>query len=153
MPASGIRDVVRLVCRAVCTGLLVTSGVVTAGCQSDQPTIVPVDGVVRIDGQPLRTGTIRFIPRAGRSARGQIQSDGSYQLGTFGDGDGARVGMNDVTITAFEIPSDSVNSDVDRPRGRSLIPLRYNSAASSGLSFEVTSDGTNHAEFDLTSEP
>jgi hypothetical protein len=152
MPGDRYRDSTILFYRAGRIGLLVATGMLAAGCGSDQPTVVPVDGVVRIDGQPLRTGTVRFIPAAGRSARGQIQSDGSFRLGTYREADGAQVGMSRVAITAFEVPAGNVNPDVDRPRSKSLIPLRYNSTANSGLTFEVKPSGTNHAEFDLTSD-
>ena len=55
---------------------LLTLSVFASGCQQDA-TVARVDGVVRLDGKPLTTGTVRFVPEAGRAATGEIQSDGT----------------------------------------------------------------------------
>ena len=33
------------------------------GCSSDRPNMAPVSGRVLIDGQPLRHGTVQFLPK------------------------------------------------------------------------------------------
>lgn len=50
------------------------------GCGRGGPERVPVAGIVTIDGEPLATGTIRFVPEIGRPASSTILSDGSFVL-------------------------------------------------------------------------
>ena len=110
-----------------------------------------VRGVVLLDGKPLSTGVVRFLPDAGRSATGQIQSDGTYSLGTYTQSDGALIGTHKVAIIANESGGD------DRPayerfnqKTKTLIPERYAAAGTSGLTFEVK-PGDNVANFELKS--
>ena len=112
-------------------------------------------GIVRIDGKPLTTGTVRFTPAAGRAASGTIQSDGSFELGTFTSSDGALVGLHGVSVTAFAAPQGMPDYDNDGAISKppaAPIPGRYTSADSSGLTFEVKAGETNHAEIDLASK-
>jgi hypothetical protein len=123
-----------------------------AGCGKDAAT-GSVSGVVRLDGKPLTLGSVRFIPSAGRSASGEIQSDGTFTLGTYGKRDGAVIGMHRVTVIAITpVPDAPKESRMlkENPKAKPLVPSRYNSPGSSGLTFEVK-PGDNHAEFDLTS--
>jgi hypothetical protein len=119
-----------------------------AGCARDD-SLATVDGVVRRDGQPLTTGTVRFVPAAGRAATGQIQSDGTFRLGTHEEGDGAAIGMHKVAIIAYETagngrPAYEAGAQPNKP----LVPQRYMAVGTSGLTFEVK-PGKNHAPFDL----
>jgi len=50
------------------------------GCGPDAEQRVPVAGTVLIDGQPLTSGTIRFVPEVGRPASSAIMADGSFEL-------------------------------------------------------------------------
>jgi hypothetical protein len=60
---------------------------------------IPVKGKVTYRGKPLTRGTITFEPTdAGRDANGAIQSDGSFTLTTFKDGDGAIPGTHKVKV-------------------------------------------------------
>src|SRR5262249_7863155 len=58
----------------------------TGGCgpAESHPETVPVQGKVTYKGQPVPRGTITFQPDAGQPATGEIQPDGSYRLGTYG---------------------------------------------------------------------
>ena len=49
------------------------------GC-TEPPTRFPVAGTVTIDGKPLPTGSIQFVPANGRPVAGKILSDGSFRL-------------------------------------------------------------------------
>lgn len=140
------------------TGPLVRWGVALAwvatfwGCGGSSSNLATVEGLVTLDGKPLTQGAVTFVPDAGRTAAGTIQSDGTFRLRTVGEGDGARVGMNQVSITAYDYGGQSgPNFDVDRPQAKSLIPLVYGSPADSGLTFDVKPGVTNHAEFHLHS--
>jgi hypothetical protein len=124
-----------------------------AGCGSSE-NLASVEGIVRLNGEPLSRGIVTFLPEAGRSASGAINSDGTFQLGTYDKADGALVGKHLVTITATEAPTGPPNFDVDRPNApapQALVPARY-AVAGNGLTFDVKSDEANHAEFDLTNK-
>jgi hypothetical protein len=99
--------------RRVCyfVGLFsVLGGVVllSSGCggSSGEFKLAPVKGKVIYNGQPVTSGTIHFRPIAvpgtkegtqGRPASGQVQSDGTFVLTTFRQGDGAIVGKHEVS--------------------------------------------------------
>ena len=123
-----------------------------AGCSSDSK-LGSVDGVVRLDGKPLTTGTVRFLPAAGRTATGEIQSDGTFSIGTYGKTDGALIGMHQVVIIAIQTDPDAPKEGrmlTANPKVKPLVPMRYMAPGTSKLTFEVK-PGDNHAEFDLTS--
>jgi hypothetical protein len=133
---------------SIFVSLLVLAAV--AGCTKDD-SLANVEGVVRLDGQPLTSGTVRFIPPAGRAASGQIQPDGTYRLGTYGESDGALVGTHKVAIIAYQGGGDS--RPAYEARGQSskpLVPERYMAPGTSGLTFEVKR-GKNQADFQLES--
>lgn len=115
----------------------------------------PVTGKVMYQGKPLPYGTISFQPQAGSPATGKIQPDGTFVLGTYGDRDGAIVGINKVLITATEIdagaaPEADPNTEMQVPK--SVIPTKYGSFSTSGLTAEV-SQGENDFTFELTGDP
>jgi hypothetical protein len=124
-------------------------GAVT-GCARDD-SLASVEGIVRLDGQPLTTGTVRFIPTAGRAATGKIQPDGTYRLGTYGDSDGALVGTHSVAIIAYAAGGDE-RPAYEKPAQASkpLVPERYLAPGTSGLRFEVK-PAKNQADFNLES--
>jgi hypothetical protein len=75
------------------------------GCSKSPHELAPVAGRVVIDGQPFTQGKVMFAPIAagesresGRAAFGRLGADGSFQLGTYEDGDGAVVGEHWVTV-------------------------------------------------------
>ena len=73
-----------------------------AGCGEGGPKIVPVSGVVTIDGQPLTYGHIQVIPTGWRPATSRIGSDGKFMLTTTVSGDGCAVGTHPVVVLAGE---------------------------------------------------
>ena len=123
-----------------------------AGCDQ-QATVGRVSGIVRLDGKPLTTGAVRFVPAAGRAASGKIQADGTFTLGTYGESDGALMGKHQVAILAFEATRPGQRTEGGRPPAavtKPLVPERYMAPGTSGLTFEVK-PGHNQADFDLTS--
>jgi hypothetical protein len=123
-----------------------------AGCGSN-PKLGSVEGIVRLDGEPLSTGTVRFIPAAGRAASGEIQSDGTFRLGTYAKTDGAMIGLHQVAITAIESDPDAPTEGrmlKRNPKVKRLIPERYTTTATSRLTADVK-PGRNEFTFDLTS--
>jgi hypothetical protein len=122
-----------------------------AGCSQDT-RVGSVNGIVRLDGQPLSKGTVRFVPASGRAASGKIQSDGTFTLGTFGESDGALIGAHQVAIIAYETePLHRTSAGPPPPvKTTPLVPKRYMSVSTSRLTADVK-PGQNQFEFDLTS--
>jgi hypothetical protein len=78
--------------------------VIAIGCGRDDGLVVaPVHGRVTVAGEPAARGYIVFEPdpgtvKAGSTAMGGIQKDGSFTMATRDPGDGASVGVNHVGI-------------------------------------------------------
>lgn len=126
----------------LCSGCFGQKGLETA----------PVTGVVTYNGKPLPYGRVSFRPQAGSPATGTIQSDGSFSLSTYGSGDGAIVGMHQVSITATEADAGTMaetaaNTEMAVPK--SMIPKKYTSFSTSDLTAEVVSDGENQFTLEL----
>ena len=133
-------------CRPARWGLVVVVGLGVlslAGCGSKQP----VRGKLVFDsGEPvsqLDGFDVTFTSeKLGVSARGTIQSDGTFQLGTDKDKDGAPPGEYIVTLT-------QPHREPDRPfRGDRVVDLSYEDPRTSDLRAEVTS-GKNYFVFKL----
>jgi hypothetical protein len=110
-----------------------------AGCGESRRETFPVSGAVRFpDGSTLPGGMVEFQsldPAAEQlNARGEIQSDGSYRLTTYEEGDGAIAGEHLVVVLP---PADPVVSNMSGPPPQHVLDLRYQSYDSSGLKFTV----------------
>jgi len=126
-----------LACTAI--GVIACCG----GCGARHVGVVPVSGVVTIDGEPLPLGQLRVLAKDHRPAMGRIQEDGSFRLSCFDLGDGAPEGTHLVTITAVE----SVNEHTNRWHA----PKKYANEVTSGL--WATIDGaTDDLKIDLSWE-
>lgn len=120
-----------------------------AGCSSSGglPT-AKVTGKVTYRDKPVPNGTVMFVPEGDKpAATGEIQPDGTYELSTYGAGDGAVLGPHTVMITAVAEMADAL------PEQRSgtpalLVPLKYANNNTSGLTAEVK-DEPNTFNFDL----
>lgn len=128
-----------------------------AGC-GGEPGLARVKGRVTYKGQPVASGQIFFSPEAGgtRGAQADLASDGSYDLGTFGPGDGAYVGKHKVSIVAQgpdkPIPpkmKGKMMAEDMQGSGDPLVPRKYFSAETSGLAAEVVAGKTNTFDFEL----
>ena len=123
------------------------------GCSSAnrEPTF-KVSGDVQIDGKPLTNGMVVFMPDKGQAAKGVINPDGTFKLGTYTVDDGAVAGQFKVmVISPDRSKMQGGAADLERPLP-SLIPARYGSTSTSGLAFEVTPTDSNVAQFALTSK-
>jgi hypothetical protein len=116
----------------------------TAGCGR---RMYPVHGIVTLDdGRPLTRGMVIFEGQPEGvtvMARGQIQPDGSYQLGTEKPGDGVPPGKYRVQINPIdlsEVPDEKKNLPFD------IKYLRFNT---SGLEYEVKA-GSNEFPIQLS---
>jgi hypothetical protein len=105
--------------------------------------------MVTIDGKPLAHGKIMFAPvsnagghQAGKVAVGNIQPDGTYELTTYSNGDGAIVGDHWVTLLATKADLENV-ADQTMPRFR-----RYSVRQKQS----VVADMLNEIDIALTSD-
>lgn len=116
----------------------------STGC-SRPAEFVPIEGQVFYKDKPLTNGVIMFQPSKGPAARADIVA-GVYKLETPGREAGARIGLNKVRIASRETPS---NGDAELALGKSLIPERYGTFESSGLTADVKPDGNEPFVFRL----
>ncbi len=121
------------------------------GCgeKSKFPETVPVSGKVTYLGQPVAKGTVSFLSDKGQPATGAIQPDGTYQLSTFGEKDGATPGHHKVMIIANDgDPTLMPGSSPGYKLPKDLVPKKYGAMATSGLEAEVSKDKPT-IDFDL----
>jgi hypothetical protein len=105
----------------------------------------PVRGKVTLeDGTPLTKGMVVFESLDEKppiTARGDIQTDGTYQLSTDKPGDGVPAGK----YRALVSPRDYDNIDgLEGPRRPPVFDLRYADFNTSGLQFEVNSSSNEY---------
>jgi hypothetical protein len=124
----------------------------------------PVSGTVTYKGKPIEKGRINFVPTAaeGRAAGGDIE-DGEYELTTAEPGDGAIPGSYKVTVLAIE-RDDSKLKEIAKGgqyhhdaafakavrSAKKLVPAKYQSVESSGLTAEVKAQTNSGVNFELT---
>jgi len=133
---------------------------VASGCGGEAgPKRYAVQGTVRLDGKPLRAGTIRFIPRAPTKGPATVApiADGAYSIPSHG---GAVAGSHRVEIESrvdlpFEIDDERAYAQMYAQsktlRRQKLpqqpVPAEYNHQ--SRLTATVTGDSDNTFDFDL----
>jgi hypothetical protein len=130
--------------------------VLSVGCSSENRVATgTVTGVVTYNGDPLQIGSLLFVPvGGGPTAEANIGTDGSFEMGTYDDDDGAVLGEHQVMITAFTAPGGSgLPEDVIDGDGApvSILPDFYGDLEKSGLKVDVKS-GENNIDFVLTSK-
>ena len=128
-------------CRTITIGLLIAAVGVVTGCGDGRPRRVPVSGTVVIDGAPVPHGFITFIPSEGRSASGQLDSEGRFTLTSYDPGDGTLPGPHRVTVLARESLSET--------KAKWHAPDKYSKPDTSGIVVDITGP-TNDLKVELT---
>ena len=116
--------------------------ILVLGCTPTPPVPAPVHGTVSVNGQPLRGGTIVFVPDRQRGNRGEVShavlaDDGSFELKA-----GAVPGWHRITVAP---PADAVDL------ARRLEKFRYPDR--SGLSREVKVGEPNNFDIRIEVDP
>lgn len=123
------------------------------GCGGGE--LVPVKGVVTVDGKPLAGATVQLIPDspAGKQALGTTDAQGRFQLSTNQPRDGALRGTYKVTVQLppqVEASAPAATQDEAQsasPAGRSLkrpaivLPAKYSQPDQTVLRHKVPEDG------------
>ncbi len=122
-----------------CLGLMLANSLL--GCGDERPNRVPVSGQVLIDGQPVTSGYIRFIPKNARPSGGKIGTDGKFTLTCFDGNDGVVLGMHRVEVSAAE--------NLGNRSQRWHAPKKYANYATSGIK-QVVDGPTNSMTIELT---
>jgi hypothetical protein len=132
------------------------------GCSAkpanQRPKVVPVRGVVRLNGKPLDRARVTFAhTTAGISAYGETDAEGVFNLTTFEPGDGAVPGQYHVAVSKVEEPHRTGANNAPPvfqhgaggQHARWLIPQRYSNLTTSKLTADVPEAGTNDIVLDL----
>ena len=114
------------------------------GCGPPALKLVPVSGVVTVDGKPIEGAAVMFSPEAGgRPAVGLTDAMGHFQLTTLKANDGALVGSHLVTVTKLETTGVEADDEgLSTPLTSEVkqiwhVPKKYSSTKTSGLTAEV----------------
>lgn len=144
--------------------ILAAAGVICfAGCSKDDglPDTAPVRGTVTYQGKPVEGAVVTFlVDGATPPATGTTATDGTFELTTFKNADGAVPGSYRVSVSKFETVGLDPNADdsmeaaaaranAPPPQTRSLLPEKYADAGRSGLRFDVKADESNDIKIEL----
>ena len=117
------------------------------GCAKKRD-LAPVSGKVTLNGKPLTFGTIMLQAAGGQPAAAKIKSDGTFDVSTYGEGGGAPVGQLKVRVRCFE--AQGPTPPKDGTRGASLIPMKYTSYDTSGLTLDLKAGEAQELNIELT---
>lgn len=103
---------------------------VSVGCGGDRPPLATARGTVTLNGGAVPGATVSFVPvEGGRAATAMTDSEGNYEINTYGDEDGAIVGDHYVAVMkvggkgADMLEQESYSEDTDEMTGaNSLSP-------------------------------
>ena len=124
-----------------------------AGCGGeDGPTYATVTGKVTMDGEPIKVGSVIFIPSGetkGPASSGAIKEDGTYEI-LGPSGKGVVTGTHKVMLVCPEEgsgPGTGENPMADV--GPCVIPLKYTQESSTDIT-KTVEEGENTIDLVLT---
>lgn len=137
---------------AICLAVALMCSV---GCNSDRLPTHPVEGSVQFeDGTNLMFGDIEFFSASQRvNARGKIQRDGTFTVGTYAQNDGAVEGKHRIII--LQVTGDYLTekyADQIKHEHGELIHSAYFDYRTSELECTIT-PGTNRVELTVRKHP
>jgi len=141
------------------------------GCERESPRegpqMVEVTGTITLDGEPVEGAHIGFSPEtSGPAAFAVSDKRGRYELRTRDPGDGAIPGKYGISATkeisegGMEFESQAaleayVQEHGERPPPRrtiNMLPEKYSTKKTSGLTAEINVAKKNRFDLELTSE-
>ena len=135
--------------------------VLLSGCGAKPPAgakpTKKVTVTVTYKGAPVEGAVVTFVNQDPPSANGRTDAQGKARLKTYIDGDGATLGSHKVMIEKSiaeggqTVGSDDPSYDPNAPpaKVKYLVPQKYSSIATSGLTAEVKESGSNDFTFEL----
>lgn len=130
--------------------LLLLSVVLTGCSRNDGFELVPVQGTVKLDGEPLADASVTFQPELGRPSLGRTDRNGNYDLQYTPEKRGALPGPNKVIISTYVEP-DNDSDDPQIQAGKAeRVPLQYNRRTQ--LEVVVEAGKSEPYDFDLQSK-
>lgn len=153
--------------------VLATSLFCCSGCGGgvDGPPMASASGVVTLDGNPVEGATVSFTPKGkGTVSLAMTGADGRFKMMTAAGKDGAAVGEHGVTVTLTVMPDLQAQGSADdlatpqafetsggtkapeEQKPLHLVPQKYNSSQTSGLSVTVPDGGASDIKLELTSK-
>lgn len=128
----------------------------TAGNQNNPPTS-PVTGKVTYKGEAVEGAAVKFLPHdpQAKVANATSGADGTYAVSTFEPGDGAMPGKYKITVRKLVSVQQGIQNDGEHAGepafvNKDMLPKKYMSIGNTPLEFEVTADGDNAFNIDLT---
>jgi hypothetical protein len=127
-------------------GLIAAVFVVTVGCSSDEVAKGTVTGEVTLDGQPLKTGLIRFVPADGKTPTADATiTDGKFSaVVPLGE---KKVEINAPKVVGKLKMYDTPDSPVVE-QTKDMIPQQYNVRSTLTLTVQK---GSQEKKFELKS--
>lgn len=136
-------------CVALAAVLAVSAG--CGGIGDARSGLVQVTGKVTIDGTPLTSGMISFIPAQGTEAfNSPIDATGNYSLAASPSSPGALPGEYKVIVVATDGPP-KMGEKGTVIEAKSLVPEKFKSPETSGLTGSVKAGQPNVIDFPLKS--
>ena len=153
-----MRGVLRVLTSAVLT-------VSVAGCGGGAFEVVPAGGSVQFNGAPVSAGSITMVPVAaagaepGKPAKAELRADGTFELSTYGQFDGAIPGRHTVIYEgpegeeAEEAESETETADPNARKARNTAKQRTALQVKAGTEVEVKSGSENRFVIELVEGP
>ena len=129
------------------------------GGNPNLPKLMPVRGTVTLDGKPLPSAMLSFIPvgsTRGTGAGGLTDQNGKYELVARHGGKGAAIGNYRVTVIKWAadgstFPAEPNIAPLSSPTRQGL-PAKHTTVDGTVLTATVH-DGDNTIDFPLSSKP
>lgn len=140
----------RIVSRAIQSAFLLLLVVAVTGCGGSDDSRAAVKGTIKLDGAPIKQGTISFIPEEKGPMAGTVIKDGEYSIP---QGVGAFVGKNKVEVRSVQETGRKIKNpygDNEITEALETVPHRYNLRTELTATIEQGKD--NVANFDLNSD-
>lgn len=135
-------------CLVARTVLTASAMLTFAGCGgTDVPSLANVSGTIQMDGKPLASASVMFIPENGRPSTGMTDSSGYYTMSYSEQADGVVPGPCRVMISTGK-PRQENEDGESEPGIPETVPMKYN--VNTTLVFDVKSGTSNTAHFSLT---
>lgn len=128
----------------------------SVGCSSSLPekaTTTGVSGTVTLDGKPVTTGYVAFIPLPPENAEANVKMRGGGVFEADLDASGKFAFDKGVTITKYKVivsplPRNPTDPNIDLKKVQKSIPQKYQTDKTTDLTADVKSGG-GEFNFDL----